>query len=68
VSHNFGKTTAAWDRGDFNYDGSVNLSDLLTLTRHFGKSIPAPTIVTAEASLAAATSPLSDPLSIRRRR
>ncbi|HXE53344.1 MAG TPA: hypothetical protein VN541_10030, partial [Tepidisphaeraceae bacterium] len=44
--------TGGWGSGDFNYDGSINLSDFVALTRHFGQSL-APTLSASDLLLPA---------------
>jgi len=32
-------TTATWEQGDFDFDGTVNFADLTLLTQHYGQSV-----------------------------
>jgi hypothetical protein len=39
LATNFGATGATWQRGDFNFDGTVNLNDFNALAANFGQTI-----------------------------
>jgi len=58
-ARNFNVATGArWDRGDFNYDGAINLSDATLLQKNFNAVLPSPTqaaVATAAPGMSAAT-------------
>jgi len=64
VSRNFGKP-GTFASGDANGDGTVNLADLLLLTRNYGHALPSPSSNTASAQALASS---SDSPTLRRRR
>ena len=38
LAGHFGQLVPAWNRGDFNFDGTVNLNDFNLLAGQFGRS------------------------------
>ena len=48
LAQNFGKTSATFGQGDFNYDGVINALDFSILASNFGLSVEAPPLLAAE--------------------
>ena len=57
LAGNFGQSGRVWHQGDFNYDGSVNLTDFNLLAGNFGLSASANGATAADWALLAATVP-----------
>src|SRR6185503_10376562 len=58
----YNKTGATWADGDFDGNGTVNFTDLLTLTRNYNKTLAAPAAAVTDvqavtAAVGAAVSP-----------
>ena len=41
VAQNYGTTGRTWFDGDFNFDGTVDFADLVTVAQHYGGPAPA---------------------------
>jgi hypothetical protein len=53
LARNYGAAGTVWTKGDFDYDGLTNFSDLLTLARNYNAALPAEPIPGAPADFSA---------------